>query len=182
MPDALKSVIPRQLDSHNVDVPELYQSIEIMYSKYGIDDYDFGLYNTTQYAGLQNHIVNSYANALLQVMHFTPALRNAALQHSATACLDENCLLCELGYLFDMLNKADGAPCHASNLLRIVSYHPSAANLGLLEDGPHGASRSLTLQNFSRFILERIVVDYKRMEPRSNKMEEVSCGNLRIST
>lgn len=81
-------------------------------------------YNKTSHAGLQNHIMNCYANALLQVMFFTPALRNLALQHTASSCFDEMCLLCELGFLFDMLSKADGAPCHASNLLKIVSYHP----------------------------------------------------------
>lgn len=42
VPESVKSVAPRPLESHNVDVPELYQNIEIMYSKYGIDDFDFG--------------------------------------------------------------------------------------------------------------------------------------------
>lgn len=82
-------------------------------------------YNETHYAGLQNHIINSYTNALLQVLHFTPAIRNIALQHAATGCFDELCLLCELGFLFDMLHKADGTPCHASNLVKILSYHPT---------------------------------------------------------
>lgn len=32
----------RTLESHKVSVPELYQSIDIQYSKFGIDDFDFG--------------------------------------------------------------------------------------------------------------------------------------------
>lgn len=68
--------------------------------------------------------MNSYVNALLQVLFFNPAIRNLALQHAATGCFDELCLLCELGFLFDMLQKAEGAPCHASNLLKIFSYQP----------------------------------------------------------
>lgn len=57
-------------------------------------------------------------------MFFTPALRNIALQHTASRCYDELCLLCELGFLFDMLSKARASPCHASNLLKVVSYYP----------------------------------------------------------
>lgn len=57
-------------------------------------------------------------------MHFTPLIRNLALQHAATACVSEICLLCELGFLFDMLQKADGSICQATNLLRTLSSHP----------------------------------------------------------
>lgn len=81
-------------------------------------------FNKTQYSGLQNHIVNAYANSLLQVMHYTPLIRNVALQHAATACVDEMCLLCELGFLFDMLYKAEGEACQASNFTKTLSYHP----------------------------------------------------------
>ncbi|KAH8666304.1 PAB-dependent poly(A)-specific ribonuclease subunit PAN2 [Xylariales sp. PMI_506] len=171
-PEPTQAVTSRALESHKVSVPELYQSIDIQFSKFGIDDFDFGFYNKSQYAGLQNHIANCYANALLQVMYFTPALRNVALHHAATGCFDELCLLCELGFLFDMLSKADGAPCHASNLLKIISYHPQAAQKGLLEDLPHPGTRSKMLQDFLRFILEKIVVDYNRMG-RATPLEKV---------
>lgn len=81
-------------------------------------------YNNTQYAGLENHIVNSYANSLLQVMHYTPLLRNLALQHAATACLASPCVLCELGYVFDMLQKAEGSTCQATNMFKAMSSSP----------------------------------------------------------
>lgn len=81
-------------------------------------------YNRTRYSGLEIHISNSYANALLQVMHFTPVIRNLALQHAATSCVGELCLLCELGFLFDMLQKAEGLICQANNLLKTLSSHP----------------------------------------------------------
>lgn len=57
-------------------------------------------------------------------MNFTPLIRNLALQHAATACLSEVCLLCELGYLFDMLQKAEGSICQATNMLKTLSSHP----------------------------------------------------------
>ena len=85
-------------------------------------------YNKTQYSGLEIHISNSYANSLLQIMHFTPLIRNLALQHAATACVSEVCLLCEFGFLFDMLQKAEGSICQATNLLKTLSSHPQGMN------------------------------------------------------
>lgn len=113
-----------ELESLKPDVPALYQNVEIQFSKYGVDDFDFEFYNKTRYAGLENHIANSYANSLLQVLHFTPLVRNLALQHAATDCLSEKCLLCEIGFLSDMLQKTEGSSCHASNLLKCLANHP----------------------------------------------------------
>jgi PAB-dependent poly(A)-specific ribonuclease subunit 2 len=111
----------------------MYRIFEIKYSKFGVDDFDFGYYNKTPYAGLENHIPNSYANALLQLMHFTPLLRNMALQHAATACVSDPCLLCELGFVFDMLQKAEGAPCQATNMFKALSATPQGTFWLLVE-------------------------------------------------
>lgn len=81
-------------------------------------------YNKTRYAGLENHIPNSYANSLLQLLHYTPLLRNMALQHAATACVGDLCLLCELGFVFDMLQKAEGSTCQATNMFKALSATP----------------------------------------------------------
>jgi PAB-dependent poly(A)-specific ribonuclease subunit 2 len=84
-------------------------------------------YNGTSYSGLEIHIPNSYANSLLQLMHFTPIIRNLALRHTATACLSETCMLCEMGFLFDMLQKAEGSICQATNMLKALSHHPQGS-------------------------------------------------------
>jgi PAB-dependent poly(A)-specific ribonuclease subunit 2 len=81
-------------------------------------------YNETPYSGLENHISNSYANSLLQLFHHTPLVRNLALQHTATGCINDKCLLCEMGFVFDMLDKAEGSICHATNMLKTLSNHP----------------------------------------------------------
>ncbi|KAI1186605.1 PAB-dependent poly(A)-specific ribonuclease subunit PAN2 [Nemania serpens] len=151
-----------KLESHKNEVPELYQHIEIKYSKFGIDDFDFGYFNKSQYSGLQNHIVNAYANPLLQIMHYTPLIRNIALQHAATACVDEMCLLCELGFLFDMLDKAEGEACQASNFTKTLSYHPDSKQLGLLEE-PHGTPLTLVVQQLARFLLREMSQNYSTM-------------------
>lgn len=81
-------------------------------------------YNKTAYSGLEIHIANTYANPLLQLLNFTPLIRNLALHHASTSCVDEHCLLCEMGFLFDMLQKAEGSICQATNLLKTLSNHP----------------------------------------------------------
>lgn len=78
-------------------------------------------YNKTGYSGLETHIANSYANPLLQLLRFTPIIRNLALHHTATSCHYDNCVLCEMGFLTDMLEKAAGLNCQASNFLKTLS-------------------------------------------------------------
>ncbi|KAI1336970.1 PAB-dependent poly(A)-specific ribonuclease subunit PAN2 [Xylariaceae sp. FL0016] len=195
------TVLPdNKLESHKIEVPDLYQNVEIKYSRYGIDDFDFGYYNKTQYSGLQNHIVNAYANPLLQVMYFTPLIRNIALQHVATACVDELCLLCEMGFIFDMLDKAEGEACQASNLTKTLSHNPEAGKLGLLEEEPH-STRTMMLQQLTRFLLRQMAQNYSVMArshpvgdavaPRPTAFEElfqtsavssIRCMNCRSET
>jgi PAB-dependent poly(A)-specific ribonuclease subunit 2 len=141
------------------EIPVMYRPVEIKYSKFGIEDFDFGFYNQTHYSGLETHISNSYANPIIQIMHFTPLIRNTALLHAASSCISETCLLCELGYLFDMLEKAAGSVCQATNMLKALSHHQTAQALGLLEEDPRGLSLNLMLQRLTRFLAERIVED-----------------------
>lgn len=78
-------------------------------------------YNKTKFSGLETHIANSYTNPLLQLLRFTPLIRNVALHHTATTCLVATCLLCEMGFLFDMMEKAEGQSCQATNFLKTFS-------------------------------------------------------------
>lgn len=81
-------------------------------------------YNNTTYSGLENHIANCYLNPLLQVFKYTTLIHNASLSHAAGSCVHEDCLLCEMGYLFDMLDKAEGKACRATNFLKTYSSLP----------------------------------------------------------
>lgn len=81
-------------------------------------------YNKTKFSGLETHIANSYTNPLLQLFKFTPLVRNVALHHTATTCLSDTCLLCEMGFLFDMMEKAEGQSCQATNFLKTFSSIP----------------------------------------------------------
>ncbi|AEO64295.1 uncharacterized protein THITE_2110294 [Thermothielavioides terrestris NRRL 8126] len=163
---------PTELESLKPEAPPMYRNLEIKYSKFGVDDFDFGYYNKTQYAGLENHIPNSYANSLLQLMHYTPLLRNMALQHAATACVGDLCLLCELGFVFDMLQKAEGSTCQATNLFKALSATPQAAPLGLLEEESHVPSLSTMTQGLGRFLFDRITHEYRSIAPASTALEQ----------
>lgn len=140
------------------NMPRYYQRVEIQYSKFGVDDFDFGYYNSTPYGGLETHIRNSYCNSFLQVLHFIKPLRMIAKSHIKIACPKDNCLLCELGFLFRMLEDSKGQNCQATNFLRAFSTIPQAAALGLFdpETPNRNISFSTLMQNFTRFIMEQI--------------------------
>ncbi|KAF2635376.1 hypothetical protein P280DRAFT_411570 [Massarina eburnea CBS 473.64] len=147
------------------DVPAMYGNVEIKYSKFGVDDFDFAYYNSTPYSGLETHITNSYANPLLQLFRFTPMIRNLALRHTASPCLFESCLLCELGFLIDMLEKAAGLNCQASNFLKTFSGLSNAVSLNLLEEFAPNVALTSMIQAFSRFLLDKISEEFRQMLP-----------------
>ncbi|GAB5593792.1 poly(A)-specific ribonuclease [Umbelopsis nana] len=146
------------VDPTGLKMPSAYGRVEIQYSKFGVEDFDFGFYNHTKYGGLETHIANSYCNSMLQMLHFTLPLRKIAISHIGMDCQKENCLCCELGFLFRMLEDANGQNCQATNFLRAFSTIPQAGALGLFEpEQPDNTiSYSMLIQNFIRFILEQL--------------------------
>lgn len=47
-------------------------------------------------------------------------------------CQQEFCLSCELSFLFHMMNKSKGIPCHSGNFLRALRNAHDATALGLI--------------------------------------------------
>lgn len=99
-------------------------------------------------------------------------MRNIALHHAASSCISENCLLCEMGYLFDMLDKANGQNCQATNLLRTFSSFREASNLGLLEENLTNKSLATAIQSVNRFFLNQIAHDYRAIAPESDELDK----------
>lgn len=128
-------------------------------------------YNKTVFSGLETHIANSFANALLQLFKFIPLVRNLALHHAASPCIFEGCLLCEMGYLFDMLEKAKGQNCQATNLLKTFSSFREASNLGLLEENLTTKSLSTAIQSVNRFFLGQIAHDSRMVLPNGDDFD-----------
>lgn len=119
-------------------------------------------YNKTRFSGLETHIANSYANPLLQILRFTPSIRNLALHHAASSCLRETCLLCELGFLIDMLEKAQGQNCQATNFLKTFSTLHQTGPMGLLDEGTNQRPLTQMIQMTNRFLLDKIVADFQQ--------------------
>ena len=152
-----------------------YSNVEIKYSRFGVDDFDFRYYNKTSFSGLETHISNSFTNSLLQLYKFVPLIRNLALHHAATSCISDNCLLCEFGFLFDMLEKASGQNCQATNLLRAFSASREASSLGLQEDSSSGSGYSLssTIQSVNRFFLKQITYDFRQLTGTTDEVDMI---------
>ncbi|KAL7004824.1 poly(A)-specific ribonuclease [Cystobasidiomycetes sp. EMM_F5] len=117
-------------------MPKYYRKVEIKYSKFGVDDFDFAFYNKTPYSGLETHIVNSYTNALLQAYRFLEPLRKLAESHIWTDCARENCFLCEAGFLFKILQDAGGINCQASNFSKVFSSSSQGSNKFIQKPAP----------------------------------------------
>ncbi|KAJ6546999.1 ubiquitin carboxyl-terminal hydrolase-domain-containing protein [Mycena capillaripes] len=140
-------------------IPRIYRKVEIEYSKFGVEDFDFGFYNKTEYSGLETHILNSYTNALVQVMHYSPSIRRLAKSHITTSCPREHCLLCELGFVVRMLEDANGTNCQSSNFCKTVGVLAQTSNaIELIDYGrePTEVDYALMIQSFHRFLLDHL--------------------------
>ncbi|BGP54203.1 hypothetical protein JCM8202_001336 [Rhodotorula sphaerocarpa] len=150
---------PEEEESVDDKMPKYYRKVEIKYSRFGIEDFDFAFYNKTRYSGLETHISNSYTNSLLQALHYMQPIRTLAKSHTFEACAKENCLLCEAGFLFRMLEDASGMNCQASNFSRAFGANPQVTALGLIDhenDSAKSVAYSTLIQTFNRYLLEQM--------------------------
>lgn len=76
-----------------------------------------------------------------------------------------------MGYLFDMLEKAKGQNCQATNLLKTFSSFREASNLGLLEENLTTKSLSSAIQSVTRFFLGQIAHDFRMILPGSDDLD-----------
>lgn len=154
-------------------VPNCYTRLQIQYSKFGVDDFDFDYYNQSQGAcsGLENHLDNSYTNALLQVYRAAPALYNSVVGSLLAENLPNDpqvlqttpqglSLLVELGYLFDMMQKAEGRNVKIANLSQLLNQSPSAVEAGVLNTDEEKSLNADSLREiiirFNHYLLSQL--------------------------
>ncbi|KAK4294090.1 hypothetical protein Pmani_033259 [Petrolisthes manimaculis] len=145
-------------EGYTVHVPWRYRKIEIKYGKHGMDDFDYDQYNRTSFSGLDMSLPNSYCNPMLQMFYYIEPLRALMMSH---LCEKEFCLVCELGFLFHMLDisMGQGVPCHASNFLRAFRTIPEASAMSLtLSDQDNRAKINFAskIQSWNRFVLQQL--------------------------
>ncbi|KAI0308489.1 PAB-dependent poly(A)-specific ribonuclease subunit PAN2, partial [Amylostereum chailletii] len=141
------------------DVPPRYRKVEIEYSKFGVEDFDFAFYNKTEFSGLETHILNSFTSPLLQVMHYMPPIRRLAKSHITRNCPREHCLLCELGFVVRMLEDARGTNCQSSNFCKAAGFLAQSVNaIELIDYGRESADMDYShmIQSFHRFFIDHL--------------------------
>jgi len=137
------------------EIPDMYRKPKMTMSHIGLSDFDFGKRNSTPFAGLEASVPNSFANPVLQCLYFQRELRTVLVEYCSD---DPNCLATEAGFLFHMLDQAQGVKsrnkkCEARNLLRTFRLAPDAQALGLLE--PTQLEPDQRACAFVRFMLEQ---------------------------
>lgn len=165
-------------DDTNEIVPQRYLKLEVKYSRMGTEDMDYSRYNRTGFSGLEPYPPNAYCNNMIQVLYFIQPLKCALLSH---ICQREFCLSCELGFLFHMLDTAQGLPCQASNFLRAFRTIPEASALGLILSDLSEARRKTNIpqlvQSWTRFLLQQIHTETLEMVENENTQNEEKSEN-----
>ena len=164
----------RSDSSSNTNIPKSYRKIAIKLSKMGSDDFDFDRYNRTGFCGLEASLPNSYSNAMLQILYYTEKLRILLLNHT---CSRENCICCELSFLFHMMDISPGMPCQSSNFLRALRTIAEASALGLVFADQAKVWKSNVprlVQSWNRFILQQI----HAQSSEKKGMEHLTAGNV----
>jgi PAB-dependent poly(A)-specific ribonuclease subunit 2 len=115
--------------------PKKWRFIKVRTDRRGIDQLQFSRYNKTAFGSLESTLPNAYWNSLLQALYFMPHVRVRLLSH---LCARDDCVSCELGFVFHMLDLANGRNCHAGKLLAALRRNRRARQMGLVIDS--GAS------------------------------------------
>lgn len=159
-----------QPERDDTEKKDPWRALSIKFSRFGFADFDFAYFNKTRYSGLTNHQHHEevYVNALLQLLRFTPVIRNLALSHLSGNCTEEECFLCEIGFLFDMMEKAEGAVCQARNLLRTLAHDENAKKWF----PPQKEDIGSRLQRLARFLMDRIVDEFGNNCTGPNSMDK----------
>jgi PAB-dependent poly(A)-specific ribonuclease subunit 2 len=152
-------MVCRHTDSPETnEMPHRYYFLEPNYDKMDKDEYDFGRYNHSPFAGLDSTLPNSYSNNMIQSLYFIRPLRTGIIGH---VCKKEYCLVCELGFLFHMLDMAPKhVPCMANNFLRAFRTMPEASALNLIFPDDEAIRKTINdaklSQQWLRFILSQL--------------------------
>jgi PAB-dependent poly(A)-specific ribonuclease subunit 2 len=159
------------LRSINGDVPNAYKQLSIMYSKFGVDDFDFDFYNKTRYSGLEINSGNSFLNPIIQLYRHVAPIFNYSLKSLAEDVTLKPSVLMELGYLYDMMWKSEGRHCAPSNFQILLSQIQEIQALGLANEknvSRDDIKQRRLIQTFNRFLLERLSQDERDLYHRDN--------------
>jgi PAB-dependent poly(A)-specific ribonuclease subunit 2 len=156
-----KSSSDRSRSHSPIPTVDDYKLMEIIYSRFGVQDFDFRFYNKSNLGGFESSVSQSYLNNYLQTLYFIHSFRMRAILHSMDPdCSKELCLLCETGFLFRMLEQSNGIQCRASNWSSVFSHVKETQIMNLRENQAIPfPSYSTTIQLCSRFLFDHFQRD-----------------------
>ena len=107
---------------------KVYRKLDVEYSKFGVEDFDFASFNNTCLSGLENDNRKGAYNSIFQLLAATKPFKAILKRHLDVNCSMENCVFCELAFLFgrhllnlkENMENASGRICHASNLIGVL--------------------------------------------------------------
>jgi len=154
----------------------------------GWKEIDFAQFNQTPYTGLENSLENgSLFNSFVQTLyHIHAPLRHSIMSHS---CEDSECITCQLGFLFDMMQKKQehfkekwcNMTCFPGNFMRILNRRLSRQerNEGskLFDDKNHNDT-----PNVIHFLISTVSQELSRDEnyPIPNKYPHVIPAQMQV--
>ncbi|KAK6455616.1 ubiquitin carboxyl-terminal hydrolase-domain-containing protein [Scheffersomyces xylosifermentans] len=179
-------------------IPNCYTILQIQYSKFGVKDFDFSYYNRTDglYCGLENHTDNSYVNSLLQLYKFQPVFHNLLLGNLLHEWLPSDfetimtkknpqgsSILNELGYLYDMMNKARDKNVNIVNFSQVLNQNKTAQGQNLINKNEGQNLNSQMLRNliisFNKFLIAELFKDLMN-QIRNASMSELMTVHYEI--
>lgn len=90
--DVADAIGAAELSSLKAEVPVMYRNVEIKYSKFGVDDFDFGYENIERKIGLANRLQFLQQNGVLRTRDpYLELLRQSATAGHAFHPLDTEC-------------------------------------------------------------------------------------------
>ncbi|AET37987.1 poly(A)-specific ribonuclease Ecym_2240 [Eremothecium cymbalariae DBVPG len=120
--------------SNPSEIPPAFTKLQMVYGRFGVQDFDFKAFNKTKYSGLETDIDNLYTNAILQMYRFVPEVYNFLVSCLKQENFSDNSLLTELAALYDMMVRAGGEICRSSNFQEALASIPKSHQLGLITD------------------------------------------------
>ncbi|XP_059097415.1 PAN2-PAN3 deadenylation complex catalytic subunit PAN2-like isoform X1 [Tigriopus californicus] len=120
---------------------------------------------------------------MIQALYFQEAIRGLVLSHS---CNLDQCLVCELSFLFHKMDQSPGFVCQSNNFQRAVRISQVALALGLVLPDSSASIDGFTMiglvQAWNRFMLEQFHATDDRLLGKQCEIQAVKmtkCANCK---
>eukprot|EP01132_Coremiostelium_polycephalum_P009743 gene9743-11964_t len=163
------------LTMSHIRPPKSYRWAPLRISKIG-EEPETWENNKTIFSGIENQLSNSYSNSCIQTLYFIPYIKSTLLNH---LCTKNYCLSCELGFLFNMMDKSKGKNVDTSNFVRVLKQIPQATALGIcISTESPSVEPPLPLpqlvSNLNRFLLEQLHKEISSISSQSTNTSGIN--------